>query len=97
VAVEKLLHFLQGYAIAGLDEDVRELVIDESPGAAGGQIELFAVGFFANLEEAGFAEDAVGIEDVIDWDDGVFAGNEPVDCLVVWLSGCLVAASTRAS
>src|SRR6476646_5827456 len=57
---KKLLHFLYRRAVAWLDEDVGELVIDERPGAAGGHVEMFAVGPFADMQQAGFADDAIG-------------------------------------
>ena len=87
---EQIAHFVDGRGVAGLREDVRELMIDQCPGAAGGEIEMFAVGFFANLQEAGFAEDAIGVNHVIDGNDGVFAGDEPGEGrLGVWVAWCL--------
>ena len=50
-----------------LDEDVRELVIGQCPGFAGGEVEVLAVFHLADFQQAGFAEDAVGVGHVVDW------------------------------
>ena len=60
-----------------LDEDVRELVIDECPGFAGGEIEVLAVFHFADFQQAGLAEDAVWVDHIVNRRDHVLARGEP--------------------
>ena len=51
-----------------------------------GQVEMLAVGLVADGQQAGLAEHAVGIGDVIDGRDGVFAGHEPEQFVAVGLA-----------
>ena len=67
-------------------EDVRELVIDQGEGPALLEIEMLAVVGLADGQQAGLAQHAVRIADVIDRRDGVFAGDEPEQIVVVGLA-----------
>ena len=69
--------FLISLRIGILHEDVRELMIDQRPGFAGAKSRMLAVVDLADLQQARLAQHAVGIGDVVDRHDDVFAGHQP--------------------
>ena len=74
---EQLHHALSRAGIRIADEHVRELVVDQGPGATGRQVQVLAVRFLADLQQSRLAQDTVGIRDVRDGRNHVFAGGDP--------------------
>src|SRR5690606_16568144 len=77
LAGEKVLHLGNGHGVSVADEHVRELVIRQRPGAALLKVDQFAAVYLLHIQQASLAEQAIGIQDVIDRRDDVLARHQP--------------------
>jgi len=76
MSTENLHHGLNRGGVRFFHEDVGKLMIDQSPGFAALEVDEFSP-LILHFQKARLAEQTVGISDVIDWSDRVFAGDEP--------------------